>query len=214
MKYILNNLEQNTIYEMRLYTIYNGVNSESSDIIKFKTPFDSILLNETNKLDECMNKIYEWTGGKNMKLLYRGTRDGMTANIFHNKCDNQGPTVSLFKNENGYIFGGYTFKNWSSSNNYIIDPFSFIFTLTNKYNIPPTRFHNFNSYYSIYDNYSYGPTFGGGHDISIRWNSNSYTDFPHSYKDVLGKGFSIFKGDNDNKDFNLKEIEVFKLIYY
>ena len=37
-------------------------------------------------------------------------------------------------------------------------------------------------------------------------------DNPNSYKDVLGKGKSIFTGDNDNNKFNLKEIEVFKLI--
>ena len=34
-----------------------------------------------------------------MKLLYRGTRDGMEGNYFHNKCNNEGPTISLFKNE-------------------------------------------------------------------------------------------------------------------
>ena len=212
MKYNINNLEQNTKYEIRLCTIYNGVKSENSDIIKFKTPFDSILLNEINKLDECLSKIYGWTGSNNMELLYRGTRDGMSAHTFHNKCDNKGPTICLFKNEKGYIFGGYTFKNWSSSNNYILDPFSFIFTLTNMYNIPPTKFPNSNISYSIYDNSSYGPTFGGGHDIYIGFNSNS-TNFPHSFKDILGKGISIFKGDKDNDNFSLKEIEVFKLIY-
>ena len=39
-----------------------------------------------------------------MKLLYRGTRDGMEANYFHNKCNNEGPTISLFKNDKGNIF--------------------------------------------------------------------------------------------------------------
>ena len=108
MNYNINKLESNTNYEIRLCTIYNNIHSNYSDIIKFKTnKFDSILLNETNKCDECLNKIYEWTGGKNMELLYRGTRDGMSADVFHNKCNNKGPTISLFKNEKGYIFGGY-----------------------------------------------------------------------------------------------------------
>ena len=37
--------------------------------------------------------------------------------------------------------------------------------------------------------------------------------FPVSYKDVLGKGKSIFTGDIDknNKNFILKELEVFQL---
>ena len=135
----------------------------------------------------------------------------MSVNAFHNKCNNKGPTISLFKNEKGYIFGGYASIDWTSCNNWRSAPDSFIFTLTNMYNISPTKFPNSDTNYSIYDVSSYGPTFGGGHDICIRFNSN-YTNFPHSYKDVLGKGYSIFKGDNDNYNFNLKEIEVFKLI--
>ena len=148
-----------------------------------------------------------------MELLYRGTRDGMSGDAFHYKCNNKGPTISLFKNEKGYIFGGYSSIDWTSSNNYKSAPDSFIFTLTNMYNIPPTKFPNEDTRYSIYDVSSYGPTFGGGHDIKINFvNSEYYTNLGHSYKDVLGKGYSIFKGDNDNYNFILKEIEVFKLI--
>ena len=79
------------------------------------------------------------------------------------------------------------------------------------YNISPTKFPNSDKR-SIYDTSDYGPCFGGGYDIGIRFNFPHETNFPHSYKDVLGKGYSIFKGDNDNYNFNLKEIEVFKLI--
>ena len=213
MNYNINKLESNTNYEIRICTIYNNIHSNYSDIIKFKTnKFDSILLNETNKCNECLNKIYEWTGGKNMELLYRGTRDGMSAEVFHNKCNNKGPTISLFKNEKGYIFGGYASVDWQGPSEYVYRsaPDSFIFTLTNMYNIPPTKFPNSNTNDSIYDNSSFGPAFGSS-DISIGFSSN-IARFNYCYKDVLGKGYSIFKGDNDNCYFNLKEIEVFKLI--
>ena len=213
MNYNINNLEPNANYEIRLCTIYNNYHSEFSNIIKFKSSkIDSLLLGETKQSDECLNKIYEWTGGKDMKLLYRGTRDGMSAYTFHNKCNNKGPTISLFKNEKGYIFGGYSSIDWTSCNNYKSAPDSFIFTLTNMYNIPPTKFPNSDINHSIHDFSSYGPCFGGGHDIGIRFNSKHYTNFPYSYKDVTGKGFSIFKGDDNTDNFNLKEIEVFKLI--
>ena len=129
------------------------------------------------------------------------------------KCNNKGPTISLFKNENGYIFGGYASIDWTNYNDFRSAPDSFIFTLTNKYNISPTKFTNSNKRYSIYDTPSYGPTFGGGHDIYIGFSNNSnFTNLGHSYSDVLGYGYSIFKGNNDNYNFNLKEIEVFKLI--
>ena len=213
MNYNINKLESNTNYEIRICTIYNNIHSNYSDIIKFKTnKFDSILLNETNKCNECLNKIYEWTGGKNMELLYRGTRDGMSAEVFHNKCNNKGPTISLFKNEKGYIFGGYASVDWQGPSEYAYRsaPDSFIFTLTNMYNIPPTKFPNSNTNNSIYDLFSHGPAFGSS-DICIGFSSN-YARFNYCYTDVLGKGYSIFKGDNDNCYFNLKEIEVFKLI--
>ena len=106
----------------------------------------------------------------------------------------------------------YASIDLTSYGNYRSATDSFIFTLTNKYNIEPTKFPNTDTRYSINDNSNSGPRFGGGHDIYIGFTSN-YTNFPSSaYKDVLGKGYSIFKGNNDNYNFNLKEIEVFKLI--
>ena len=147
-----------------------------------------------------------------MKLLYRGTRDGMEGNYFHDKCNNQGPTISLFKNEKGYIFGGYASTDWTSSNDWKSAPDSFIFTLTNIHGTEPTKFPNSNTNYSIYDYSSYGPTFGNGYDIYTN-KEGSYANFPSSYRDILGKGKSIFTGDLNNKNiyFNLKEIEVFKI---
>ena len=40
----------------------------------------------------------EWSGYKKMELLYRGTRDGMNSQNFHNKCDNKGPNYVLIQN--------------------------------------------------------------------------------------------------------------------
>ena len=147
-----------------------------------------------------------------MKLLFRGTRDGMDNICFHNKCNNQGPTISLFKNEKGNIFGGYASTDWTSINNYKSAPDSFIFTLTNIHGTEPTKFPNSDSRYSIYDSSDRGPTFGSGHDIRI-YKNGSYANFPSAYQDILGKGKSIFTGDlnNNNQSFKLKEIEVFKI---
>ena len=166
MNYLINDLDSNSNYEIGICTVYNDIHSIWSEIKNCKTnEFDSIILKESNRVNEFIKKIYEWSGYNNMKLLYRGTKDGMGNNYFHNKCNNQGPTISLFKNNKGYIFGGYSSIDWTSSNNYKSAPDSFIFTLTNIHGTEPTKFPNSNTSYSIYDHSSYGPNFGNGHDI-------------------------------------------------
>jgi len=114
----------------------------------------------------------------------------MEHNYFHNKCNNQGQTISLFKNEKEYIFGGYASIDWTSSGDYKSSPDCFIFSLTNIHGTEPTKLPNSDSNHSIYDNSNYGPTFGGGQDIYTLNSSNNYSCsvFPYSYQDILSKG--------------------------
>ena len=79
-------------------------------------------------------------GLKKMELLFRGSRDGMTSKDFHDKCDNKGQTITLYQNQKGNIFGGYTSIPWTSDGKWHNDKNSFLFTLTNIHNIEPTKF--------------------------------------------------------------------------
>ena len=121
----------------------------------------------------------------------------------------------LYKNENGYINGGYTSFPWSGDNSYHSAPDSFLFTLTNIYNINPTKFPSKNEKNDVYHSNN-GPIFGGGYDLGIYEDilkKGGWSNFPYTYQDILGKGKSIFTGkDNNNgSKFRIKEIEVFKL---
>ena len=83
MNYLINNLDTNTNYEIRICSVYKDINSIWSEIKKVKTnefDIDSLILKESNRVDEFIRKIYEWSGCNNMKLLYRGTRDVMEGN--------------------------------------------------------------------------------------------------------------------------------------
>ena len=142
-----------------------------------------------------------------MELLYRGTRDGKNCKNFHNKCDNKGPTICLYKSEKGYIFGGYAPISWTSSNKWHKLNDSFIFTLTNIYD-KPTKFPHIEGNDSVCHNLDDGATFD---DIIIGDNFSYTLWFPRGHKDVLGKGRSIFTGDINTFKFYLKEIEIFKL---
>ena len=150
-----------------------------------------------------------------MELLYRGTKDGSSSKDFHSKCDNKGPTITLFKNEKEFIFGGFTSISWTDNRGRLTASDSFIFTLTNIHNTEPTKFNRTNNQYGVYHGIDYGPYFGNGPNIgcySDFLKVDSYSKF-ENYQDSLGKGISIFTGDlnNSNRNFKIIEVEVFKL---
>ena len=213
---LISGLEYGTEYEFRKCSIYNDITGPWSDITKIKTmEFDSLILKEQKNRNNFLIKILEWSGYKKMELLYRGTRDGMNNKNFHEKCDNKGPTINLFQNEK-CIFGGYNTRAWASNDQWIYSPDCFLFSLVNIYNIEPTKFpFKNNDKYATYHGPHYGPIFGNGFDIGNDYdkslNDSSYSNFPYSYQDILGKGYSIFTGDSNNKYYKLKEIEVFNL---
>ena len=47
-----------------------------------------------------------------LNLVYRASEDGDKSKDFHKKCDKIGPNVTLIKTKKGYVFGGFTAKNW------------------------------------------------------------------------------------------------------
>ena len=48
------------------------------------------------------------------RLLFRASRDGFAAAVFHSKCDDKGPTVTIVKSGDN-IFGGFTEESWRSA---------------------------------------------------------------------------------------------------
>ena len=213
---LINNLEENTNYEIRICSIYNDLIGQWSEIKKVKTTnIDSIILRKTKNEKKFIDNIFEWTGLKRMELLYRGTRDGTTSKAFHEKCDHKGPTICLYQNEKGYIFGGFASISWTSDGNTHEAKNSFIFTLTNIHGTEPTKFTN-NDSKNVNHHKDRGSCFGNYNDIVVYEDfssSNCDAVFPSNYNDSLGKGKSIFTGDfnNDNNAFKMSEIEVFKI---
>ena len=218
----VNNLDIKTDYEFRICSCYGNLYSPWTKIQKITTNdyfnCDSIILEGLERKNDFLRQIYEWSGYKKMELLYRGTKDGPDSSTFHNKCDNQGPTICLYKNDIDNIFGGYSSISWKSNflGEYVNAPGSFLFTLTNIYNTEPIKFESKKDKYEILYNTERGPSFGHGTDLGINKNfknAGGYSHFPNTYIDILGKGKSIFTGnkDNDIVTFKVKEIEVFKL---
>jgi hypothetical protein len=175
---------------------------------------------------------------RNVQLLYRSSRDGKDADAFHQLCDNKGPTVTVIRDSNGNVFGGYTSKSWNSNGKHVEDPAAFVFTLKNPANIrarrfdlkvgpPATQQHNLhynNRHYAqnvpndtsvsriraIYCDPKCGPIFGNN-DIHINatQDESCYTNIGQVYDNNTGfDGRTIFTG---RYNFTPDEIEVFSI---
>jgi hypothetical protein len=94
---------------------------------------DSLILSAAQQISFLACTGFE---NKSFSLLWRGSRDGFDAATFHRLCDGKANTVTVIKNTNGFIFGGYTSIPWSSSGGYKTDSTAFLFSLTNPSNIP------------------------------------------------------------------------------
>jgi len=165
----------------------------------------TILTNEKNR-----NTIYNMLNKKikNATLLYRGTRDGDRAKNFHEKCDNKGPTLTLCREENGIIFGGYTETEWDSKERHPkYDKNAFIFSVT--YN---KKFVSKNYETSIECAPNFGPVFGFGGDLTIYDNflSSRLNNMWKEQKTYFDKNYEIINGKNK---FYLKELEVYLINY-
>jgi len=179
---------------------------------------------ETKLLDRKYKKdIYKFfnirPGGKLViKLLYRGSRDGFTARDFHSKCDGKPKTLTVVKAENSKnIFGGYFEGSWAQSGSYSSLP-SWLFSLVNKYNKPVKLIPNTSSS-NTYVNGTYGPTWGGGHDLHINNNMQSTSNYssPSTYR-TFAPGYSNLGVIYDNNllagasHFKVEEIEVLQIV--
>ena len=165
-------------------------------------------------MDESLLKLLNFNTSDRFKLLYRGTRDGFAASTFHSKCDYTSNTLTIVESGSN-IFGGFTSATWDGSGDYKSDSKAFLFSLKNSLNRPLLMKQKSSSYtYSIYASPSYGPTFGGGHDLHISSNSNLNTV---SYSNLDSYQFDLYNsGSSESKsflagsyNFKVDEIEVF-----
>ncbi|CAG8501702.1 7054_t:CDS:2 [Paraglomus occultum] len=181
--------------------------------------------------------ISEWIDGSNSyevpetskhryKLLYRGSRDGFSAQSFHEKCDNSPGTIVLIKpsGNSGIILGGFNPNTW---NNYILaasqyynsnqtyqysnETFIFSFNVARNDSIAPqlSRVHMGNQ--AIGCGPGWGPYFYDDLMTSDNCNSNSDSWYQHMfYKcDLLKRDAAEPKS---RWHFKVEDYEVFHVL--
>ena len=143
------------------------------------------------------------------ELLYRLSKDGEQISTFHNLCDDKGPTLTLFETKEGTKGGIYTPLSWDSNSSWKNHMETFIFNLNKT-----QRYKKIKNDYSIYCTSNYSPwTYCFGFN-----QANQMTKIVHGglgINDTYEKGAEILPNNSRNtKYFDIKEVEVYKIIIY
>ncbi len=140
------------------------------------------------------------------------TENGEKPEDFHKHCDNKGPTLIIIKTTSNRIFGGFTPLNWNNDSDLYYDntkrTFVFSLNLMKKYELKTS------ASVAIYNENSYGPTFGVYTNGAIVFSSSlkkgiSYAKSDSNY--LSDKNLELTNGNGSLEHFDTTEIEVFKV---
>ncbi|GBC27039.2 carbohydrate-binding module family 13 protein [Rhizophagus irregularis DAOM 181602=DAOM 197198] len=150
------------------------------------------------------------------KLILRGSRDGFTAQKFHEICDNKSCTVAIIKvKESNEILGGYNPIEWKNNTsllyNYGTTKDSFIFSFANKDNIENCLISRVKDekHAVVYWQY-HGPTFGG-RDLTICGGFDSGAYFNKNTNSFCQKKSYEKQIRVTSDKFSIEEYEVFQI---
>ena len=151
-------------------------------------------------IEKTMNKTI-----KKARLLYRASSDGDNSMIFHSKCDGIQNTVTFVKSENGRKFGGFANQSFNTSNNWINDLNSFVFSLDFR-----ECYYEKKNRKILLGNSSYGPIWGNGYDLSLYSGclSNTSSTTEQCSFDYRGRNYSL----SGVEEFKVKDYETYELI--
>ncbi|CAD8192871.1 unnamed protein product [Paramecium octaurelia] len=150
----------------------------------------------------------------NIEKIYLSNQDGLNAQAFWNKINYRSNLLMIFKSKSGYIFGAFSPCQWiSGGGSYVQDNklSSFIFSQTQDQIYPIKDAQKGNA---IYCNQSYGPIFGGGHDLYFQPDfQNGSSSLGHSYScdqyQISNRNTHLFGQSNPN----IAECEIFMLTF-
>lgn len=150
----------------------------------------SKLLSQSEK--DCLSN---WEPG-DWKLIYRASTHGFLPSVFHQKCDNKGPTFVVISS-GANRFGGYASSSWNSSTGYdckISAPESFLFSLVNPFGDGYTKFpvkSGINN--ALCGNCSCGPIFGEtSFSCDLGITTGLISNIGRCYSDTLNRKNSTF----------------------
>ena len=166
---------------------------------------DSKIINGNEKYNESLKNWIDPSRKIKAELLYRSSQNGENISTFHELCDNKGPTLTLFHVNDGNKVGIYTPLSWDSNSEWKFDMDTFIFNLNKN-----QKYKKLQPEHSIYCFNSFGPL-----TSNFGCENNSMKSLNHwgnNINNFYDKGSEILPNDNQLKQYDLLETEVYKII--
>jgi len=167
---------------------------------------DSKIISRNKKYNEILKYWINPFKKLRAELLYRLSENGDNISTFHELCDNKGPSLTLFHVNDENIVGIYTPLSWDSSflGYWKKDMDTFIFNLNKN-----QKYKKLKNECSIKCDSSNGPcTADFGADFSMKSISH-YANYINKYFD---KGSDILPSNNQKKEYDLIEAEIYQII--
>merc|ERR1711862_293813 len=180
---------------------------------KLEDSFNEILRSHIINVHHA-DQLHQWLdvdgSDGDFDVLYRASRDGFSANAFHSKCDNMGPTLTLIHTMDGHVVGGYSNTPWSRNDKYEKASKAFIFALSSpSLHHGPVRMvlKNQNDSHAVRHHPSRGPIFGSG------WQDLYINKDMKRMRSYLGRSYQNNSSWplKSGKFYNIKEIEVYRV---
>ena len=183
---------------------------EAIDIFIFDSKIVSI--NSINFVLDYIRKNDKSMKIKEMKLLYRGSRDGDNNKTCHELCDDKQNILIIIKSDTGYIFGGYSkigFKTYNDKKDwkYLKDKKSFLFSVNLKKIYPSVK----NKSVICHIPEKYGLCFNSSLAVRDNFmnmdNNNIYSEIKRYFNGIKDK----YEMNGGNDKFKCVDLEVFQL---
>ena len=204
--------------KLNIYTPYlNKLKQENEKIDKHKSfnETSSIINSDIPKQNIIINWIKDKIKKDNIKfeLIFKMSIHGYSSYDFHENCDNMGPTLILIKTTKDRIFGGFTPLNWKEESEKGVkfdendETFIFSLNLMKKYDMIDYRGKEAIKCWN-----KMGPIFSN--DFGLFENLKKGESYANTYSNFLSNNkLELTGGNGKSKEFETKELEVYKVIY-
>ena len=189
---------------VKLFEYHNEIKKEKEE--KLGLNLESSIINDNIEYKKALKNWINPNKKIEAQLLYSKSRDGDQISKFHELCDNKGPTLTVFKTEDGNIGGIYTPLDWDMGIGWKNDWDSFMFNLNKCKKYKKIRIDN-----SIYATKGFGPwTYAFG--FYDRYQMNKIEHGGICINVYFENGAEILPNNSKNIIcFNVVNVEVFKI---